>query len=165
MLSFSDPSRFGRREFLRVGAASLGGLALPNLVRAAGDGSYSEKSVVFLFLHGGPSQFETFDPKPDAPAEIRSATGHIPTALPGVRFGASFPKLAALADRLAVVRSFMPGDANHDIKPVVCKDTAGANLGSAFARMAGGNHPTTGMPRNIALFPRAVEPTAGEEQK
>jgi hypothetical protein len=165
MLSFTDPSRFGRREFLRVGAASLGGLALPHLGRAAGDSSHSEKSVVFLFLHGGPSQFETFDPKPDAPAEIRSATGHIPTALPGVRFGASFPKLAALADRLAVVRSFVPGDGNHDIKPVVCKDTAGANLGSAFARMAGGNHPTTGMPRNVALFPRAVDPSAGEEQR
>ena len=146
---------------------SLGGMALPGLgeLRASPEVSHSEKSVIFLFLHGGPSQIETFDPHMEAPAETRSATGAISTALPGVQFGASFPKLAKLADRLAIVRSFVPGDANHDIKPVVCRETAGANLGAAFARMAGGNHPTTGMPRNVALFPRAVEPTAQAEQK
>ncbi|WP_238537525.1 DUF1501 domain-containing protein [Zavarzinella formosa] len=146
---------------------SLGGLALPGqgVLRASPEVSLSEKSVIFLFLHGGPSQIETFDPHPEAPVETRSATGHIPTALPGVQFGASFPKLAKLADRLAIVRSYVPGDANHDIKPVVCKETAGANLGSAFARMEGGNHPATGMPRNIALFPRCVEPTAQAEQR
>jgi hypothetical protein len=164
MLSFSDPSRFNRREFLRVGAlSSLAGLGLS--ARGLAESSYSEKSIVFLFLHGGPSQFETFDPHPEAPAEIRSATGHIPTSLPGVRFGGSFPRLASLAHQCSVVRSFVPGDANHDIKPIVCKATAGANIGSAFARMAGANHPESGMPRNIALFPRAVEAMAGEEQK
>ncbi len=166
MLSFHDPSRLGRRDFLRVGALSLGGVALPGLdfLRASPETGQSEKSVIFLFLHGGPSQFETFDPHPDAPADIRCANGHIPTALPGVRFAASFPRLAKLADKLAIVRSYVPGDANHDIKPVVCKETAGANLGAAFARMAGGTHPATGMPRNIALFPRAVDPTARPEQ-
>lgn len=167
MIAFHDPSRLGRRDFLRVGALSLGGMALPGLdfLRASPETSQSEKSVIFLFLHGGPSQFETFDPHPDAPADIRSATGDIATSLPGVRFGASFPKLAKLADKLAVVRSYVPGDANHDIKPVVCKESAGGNLGAAFAKMAGGSHPATGMPRNIALFPRAVDPTAKEEQK
>lgn len=167
MLSFFDPRRLGRRDFLRVGAMSLGGLALPgrNTALASPEVSHYEKSVIFLFLHGGPSQIETFDPHPEAPAEIRSATGHIPTALPGVFFGSSFPKLAKLADKLAIVRSFVPGDGNHDIKPVVCKESANANLGSAFARMAGGNHPTTGMPRNVALFPRAVDPSAQVEQK
>src|SRR5262249_30788362 len=109
---------------------------------------------------GGPSQIETFDPKMTAPEETRSATGEVPTALPGVTFGGSFPKLARLADRVSVVRSFVPGDANHDIKPVVGKDTFGANLGSAFASVAGGNHPDTGMPSNVLLFPRAVEPAA-----
>lgn len=158
MLTFRDPVRFGRRDFLRVGALSLGGLTLPafNQVRAS---SLADKSVVFLFLHGGPSQLETFDPHMEAPAEVRSATGEIATALPGVTFGSSFPKLARLADRLAVVRSFVPGDANHDIKPVVGKDTFGANLGSVYAHVVGANHPDTGMPRNLALFPRAVDPS------
>ena len=63
-----------------------------------------------------------------APTEVRRATGEVRTALPGVTFGATFPRLAGLADRLAVVRSYQPGDANHDIKPVVCRDTFGANL-------------------------------------
>jgi uncharacterized protein (DUF1501 family) len=159
MLTFLDPARFGRRDFLRVGALSLGGLTLPPLNMARGSISLADKSVVFLFLHGGPSQIETFDPHMAAPAEIRSATGEIATALPGVTFGSSFPKLAKLADRLAVVRSFVPGDANHDIKPVVGKDTFGANLGAVYAHLAGTNHPDTGMPRNLALFPRAVDPT------
>src|SRR5206468_5874802 len=109
--------------------------------------------------HGGPSQLETFDPHMEAPAEIRSATGEIPTALPGVTFASSFPRLARLADRLAVVRSFVPGDGNHDIKPVVGKDTFGANLGSVYARVAGMNHPVTGMPANAVLYPRAVDPS------
>jgi uncharacterized protein (DUF1501 family) len=161
MLTFHDPHRFGRRDFLRVGALSLGGLTLGNLgaVRGSSFRPLADKSVVLLFLHGGPSQMETFDPHMEAPAEVRSATGEIPTALAGVTFASSFPKLAKLADRLAIIRSFVPGDANHDIKPVVGKDTFGANLGSAYAHLAGANHPETGMPRNVALFPRAVDPT------
>ena len=158
MLTFRDPGRFGRRDFLRVGALSLGGLTLPSFDQARAS-SRTDKSVVFLFLHGGPSQLETFDPHMEAPAEVRSATGEVPTALPGVTFGSSFPRLARLADRLAVVRSFVPGDANHDIKPVVGKDTFGANLGAVYAHVAGANHPDTGMPRNLALFPRAVDPS------
>ncbi len=67
------------------------------------------RSVIFLFLHGGPSQFETFDPKMSAPAEIRSTTGEISTAIPGVTFGSTFPKLAQMADRLSIVRSFTTG--------------------------------------------------------
>src|SRR4029079_167040 len=121
-------------------------------------------SVIFLFLHGGPSQFETFDPKMSAPADIRSTTGEIATSIPGVTFGSSFPKLARLADRLAIVRSFTTGDANHDIKPVVGRHTHGANLGSLFSRVAGATDPATGMPRTALLFPRAVDPAAGPEQ-
>src|SRR4051794_22549879 len=161
MLTFRDPARFGRRDFLRVGALSLGGLCLPGAgaVRAETGFSRADRSVVFLFLHGGPSQMETFDPHMDAPAEVRSATGEVPTTLPGVTFGGSFPKLARLADRVAIVRSFVPGDANHDIKPVVGRDTAGAGLGAVYAHLAGTNHPDTGMPRNVTLFPPAVDPT------
>jgi hypothetical protein len=169
MLTLGDSTRFGRRDFLRIGSLGLGGLALPALFPAAARGGtqlsaagrpVTDKSVIFVFLHGGPSQFETFDPKMTAPAEMRSATGEIPTALPGVTFGSSFPKLAKLADRVAVVRSFAPGDAGHNIKPVVSKDSFDANLGSAYASAAGGNHAVSGMPTNVLLFPRAVDPAA-----
>src|SRR5215213_4470717 len=147
MLHIGDSARLGRRDFLRVGSLALGGLSLPWLIPTAKAGAklseagkpVTDKAVVFLFLHGGPSQFETFDPKMTAPAEIRSATGEIKTALPGVTFGSSFPKLAQMADRLAVVRSFVPGDAHHDIKPIVGKDSHMANIGSAYASAAGGN--------------------------
>jgi hypothetical protein len=173
MLSIGDSARLGRREFLRVGGLSLGGLSLASLFPRAGvagaplsegGGLITDKAVVFLFLHGGPSQFETFDPKMTAPSEIRSATGAIPTAIPGVTFGSSFPKLAKMADRLCIVRSYVPGDANHDIKPIVCKDGHGANLGAAYASAAGGNNPSNGMPTNCVLFPRAADPKAGPEQ-
>src|SRR4029078_5758229 len=106
----------GRRDFLRVGGLTLGGLSLPTLFEskavAESSGLVKDRSVIFLFLHGGPSQIETFDPKMGAPSEIRSATGEIQTRIPGITFGGSFPKLAKLADRVSVVRSFLTGDAN-----------------------------------------------------
>src|SRR6476620_4364087 len=150
MLHIGDSVRLGRRDFLRVGSLALGGLSLPWLIPTVRAGTklseagkpVTDKAVVFLFCHGGPSQFETFDPKMTAPSEIRSATGEIPTSLPGVTFGSSFPKLAKMADRLCIVRSYVPGDANHDIKPIVCKDGYGANLGAAYASTAGGNNPS-----------------------
>src|SRR5262249_51836889 len=117
-----------------------------------------DRSVIFLFLHGGPSQFDTFDPKMTAPEGTRSTTGEVATKLAGVTFGGSFPKLAALADRVSVVRSYVPGNANHDIKPVLCRDTFPANLGAVYARVAGINHPQTGMPSNVVLYPQAVDP-------
>jgi hypothetical protein len=173
MLHIGDSARLGRRDFLRVGSLALGGLSLPWLIPTARGGTklseagkpVTDKAVVFLFLHGGPSQYETFDPKMSAPAEIRSATGEIKTAIPGVTFGTSFPKLAQRADRLCVVRSFVPGDANHDIKTIVGKDSHMANIGSAYASAAGSALPGNGMPTNCVLFPRAVDPNAGPEQK
>jgi hypothetical protein len=168
MLTFADSAgRLARRGFLRAGALSLGGLSLPGLLACAAaepQRLLTGRSVIFLFLHGGPSQFETFDPKMSAPAEIRSTTGEIPTAIPGVTFGSSFPKLAQLADRLTIVRSFTTGDARHDIKPVVSRHTGGANLSSYYARVAGATDPTSGMPRSALLFPRAVDTSAGPEQ-
>ena len=164
MLAIGDTCRLGRRDFLRVGGLALGGLTLPQLYANAGaplataGRPVTDKSVIFLFLHGGPSQIETFDPKMTAPVETRSATGEVKTAIPGVTFGGTFPKVAALADRVTVVRSFTTGDANHDIKPVVGKDSFGANIGAAYAAVAGGNNPATGMPSNVLLFPRAVDP-------
>jgi uncharacterized protein (DUF1501 family) len=96
-----------RREFLRVGGLSLMGLSLPALF-AAETRAFSNaraRSCIFLFLSGGPSQFETFDPKPDAPAETRSLFGTLRTRVPGTLLGEYLPDLAALADRFALVRS------------------------------------------------------------
>ncbi len=168
MLTFSDTSaRLGRRAFLRAGALSLGGLSLPGLLASAATDPQrllTGRSVIFLFLHGGPSQFETFDPKMSAPAETRSTTGEIATAIPGITFGSTFPKLAALAQHLTIVRSFTTGDANHDIKPVVSRHTRGATLGSLYARVAGATDGATGMPRHALLYPRAVDASTGPEQ-
>jgi hypothetical protein len=171
MFTLSDRDRNpSRRDFLRVGSLGLGGLSLPWLRRmqaqaaAAGRPLTTDKSVIFLFLHGGPSQIETFDPKRTAPEGIRSATGEIATALPGVTFGSTFTRLARLADRLAVVRSYRPGDANHDIKPVVHREFLNANLGSIYARVAGTTHRVTGIPTNAALIPRSVDPTTQPAQ-
>jgi hypothetical protein len=163
MLSLFDcRPGYSRREFLRIGTLGLGGLALPHLLGghglAAGRSPITTgKSVIFLFQFGGPSQFETFDPKMNLPDSMRTVNGAIATALPGVTFGSAFPQLARRAKQLAVVRSYNPGGrSNHDINPIVCKETLGASLGSHYSRMVGminGN----GMPTNAALFPRSVD--------
>src|SRR6202790_4744113 len=129
---FDRDQRCNRRAFLQVGGLGLGGLTLSDLLAVKARGEQEsrplvrDKSVIFLFLHGGPSQIETFDPKMTAPVEFRSATGERATTLPGVTFGGTFPRLASLANRVAVVRSFVTGDGNHDIKPIVGRDTFGA---------------------------------------
>ncbi len=163
MLRFWDhDSRGRRREFLQVGGLGLGGLQLSSLLQSRADAAtlsapiVKDKAVVFLFLHGGPSQTETFDPKMTAPVGIQSATGEVQTTIPGVTFGGTFPRLSALADKVSIVRSFVTGDGNHDIKPIVCRDTLNANLGSLYARVAGTNRSGSGIPTNVALFPKAV---------
>ncbi len=163
MLSLYDRhSGYGRREFLKIGSLALGGLTLPGLLAAKAAANQrpvaTNKSVILLFMHGGPSQIETFDPKMSAPVEIRSATGEVSTRLPGITFGGTYPKLAALADRMSIVRSFASGDSKHDIKPVVGEDTLKANLGSLYARVVGTTHPETGMPTNAILGPKAIDP-------
>ncbi len=170
MITFSDSSSHSRRSFLQVGGLGLGGLTLSQLLgwkaAAAQAGiPLKDKSVVFLFMHGGPPQQETFDPKMDAPAEIRSSTGEVKTTIPGVTFGGTFQKLAQRAHRLAIVRSYTTGNGNHDIKPIVGQDSLNANLGALYSRIAGANVPSTGMPRNVALFPRAVDEAAQERVK
>jgi Protein of unknown function (DUF1501) len=170
MLTFQDhfcqAGRWRRRQFLRAGALALGGLTLADkfAVRAAAGGEKSplkDRSVIFLFMHGGPSQFETFDPKMDAPSNIRSATGEVKTTLPGITFGSTFQRLAKLAHKFSIVRSFATGDGNHDIKPVVGADTLKANMGSLYSIIAGTSRADTAMPTNVALFPRSVDPNAG----
>jgi uncharacterized protein (DUF1501 family) len=104
-----------RRTFLHAGLAALGGLTLPNVLRlrAAAGAESDDTAVIFVQLGGGPSQFETYDPKPEAPAEYRGAFSAIPTRVPGVRFCELMPRQAALMDRLAIVRSVTHREGSH----------------------------------------------------
>lgn len=150
----SASPRLGRRDVLRIGTLGLGGLTLSHLLAtraaAAGVGSaVRDKAVVLLFLAGGASQIETFDPKGQGPDGIRSATGELATALPGVTFGGTFPRLARLAGRLAVVRSFGHGVNDHAkaIQHVLTAGNAsGASMGSMYARLRGPEDPETALP-------------------
>jgi uncharacterized protein (DUF1501 family) len=150
---------YSRRELLKIGGLALGGMTLPQLLKAQerGRSLVKDKAVVFLFLQGGPSQIETFDPKMTAPSEIRSVTGEVQSRLPGVTFGGTFPKLASMADKVAVVRSFASGNADHQNYVSV----AGGNdlrtpMGSLYARVAGTNSARTGMPTNVIVPAEAV---------
>jgi len=101
----------GRRELLQVGGLTLLGTGLADLLhleaqaKAAPTGRKAAKAVVFIFQSGGPSQHETFDPKPDAPEGIRGEYGTAQTRLAGIRFCEYLPRLAARADRFSVVRT------------------------------------------------------------
>ncbi len=162
MLAIHDDSpRCSRRQLLSVGSLALGGLSLSSLLaaRASASGTSSlvtGKSVIFVFQQGGPSQFESFDPKPAAPAEIRTMTDVVATSIPGVTFGATMSQLARLADKLAIVRSFQTGNAEHNIRPIVGPESLNANLGSLVSRVIGPTNPTTAIPTNAVLFPQAV---------
>jgi hypothetical protein len=116
-----------RREWLRVGGLSTLGLSLADLLRSEArardaresplrDATFGRaKSVIFLWLQGGPPQHETFDPKPDAPSEIRGPFRPIQTNIPGIQFSELLPRTARIADKLAVVRSIATDDNNHDV--------------------------------------------------
>jgi uncharacterized protein (DUF1501 family) len=155
---------YSRREFLRVGGLGLlGGLTLPGLLAsraqaAAAGRLVKDKSVVLLFLSGGPSHIEFFDPKMDAPAEVRSINGEVQTRLPSITFGASFPKLAAMTDKIAIVRSYATGRGDHTyLLPASGDNPMKATMGALFARVAGVNDPHTGMPNNVLIVPEAID--------
>lgn len=153
---------FSRREFLRVGAIGAGACSLEGLLKArsqaAGVDIVRGRSVVLLFLQGGPPHIEFFDPKMTAPAEIHSVTGEIQTKLPGITFGSTFPKLAAMADCFTIVRSYGSGQSGHTYGEVVSAgNPTGAALSSIYARVRGNNHPETGLPTNVLLLPEAVK--------
>ncbi len=151
-----------RRDFLQAGV--LGSLTLPDLLAnqalAAQAGLHlKDKCVVLLFLSGGPPHIELFDPKMTAPKEIRSITGEVKTNIPGITFGGTFPKLAKMADKFSVVRSYGSKNSGHTYHPVtVARNPLQASMSALYARAAGINHPETGMPRNTLVLPEAIDP-------
>ena len=153
---------FSRRNFLQAGV--LGGLTLPDLLAnkalAAQAGLHlKDKCVVLLFLSGGPPHIELFDPKMTAPVEYRSITGEVKTNIPGVTFGGTFPKLAKLTDKFSVVRSYASRNAGHTYHPVTtANNPLKASMSALYNKVAGTNHPETGMPRNTLVLPEAIDP-------
>ena len=106
----SDLIRVGsRRWFLQTGLAGMAGMSLPDLLRCRAQGAVAaradNKAVILVWLSGGPSQIDTWDPKPDAPGEVRGPFGSIATQVPGVRISEHFPLQATIVDRLSLVRS------------------------------------------------------------
>jgi uncharacterized protein (DUF1501 family) len=152
-----------RRDFLSLGALGATGLSLPQLLAAraasAAEGrAAKDTAVVWLWLGGGPTHIETFDPKMTAPSEYRSISGEVATTVPGVTLGGHFPKLAQHFDKLAIVRSFAHNNSGHaggthfvmtgyDNRAI---DNGGLPTrpaaGAIVAKVRGASHPVTGIP-------------------
>ena len=160
-----------RRGLLRVGALGAAGLGLADLLRlrelsaASGTpGSGSQPgSVIILWMRGGPSQHETWDPKPDAPAEFRGAFGATPTTVPGIQICDLLPRSAAIMDRWSIIRSLHHNDAGHSAGDQICftgypnegnPDTnTKPSCGSIIAKQIGDRNPE--LPSYV-MIPRRV---------
>ena len=152
-----------RRSVLKTSLAGLGGLTLPGLMklRAEGKATKSGKSVILLWMTGGPSHIDTWDPKPDRPLENRGPFKTIKTKLPGVRICEYLPKQAAMLDHFTLIRSVDCRFSNHE--PNMVMQTANLtneprtnpkakyfpSFGSIVAKHHGPNHP--GMPPYVVL--------------
>ncbi len=170
-----DCDGVNRRSFLRAGALALGGLSLADILRLqAGAETNSNlatdphvkarrgsgKAVIFVELGGGPSHFETYDPKPNAPVEFRGPLEAVATNVPGVFLSQYMREQARLLDKLAIVRSVRHGSNSHDPSSHLTQtgylkrgQKAGLNenpcFGSVAARLVGAN--AEGIPAYVAL--------------
>ena len=140
-------NRLTRRDALRLGTASIFGSAigLSDLVRAGEDPlNRNDLSLIYVFLHGGQSHLDTFDLKPDAPAEFRGEFKPIKTKIPGLLMSEHLPKMAAQLDKYSIIRSFRHHNSDH---------------GPADHYMLTGYFPAAGF--NSNLSPNNQRPTAG----
>ena len=109
----------GRRDFIQLGIGGMLGLGFSDVLRlraqAAAPAKPAGKNIncILIWLDGGPSHYESFDPKPDAPKEIRGEFNPISTKIPGVQFSEIVPKLAGVADKVTIIRSICHKDPNH----------------------------------------------------
>jgi hypothetical protein len=148
-----DGLLLSRRSLFKASIAGLGGLTLPALLRASERNRSAPKSVILLWMAGGPSQIDTLDPKPNRPAENRGPFGVTKTKLPGVLVCEHLPKLAALLDRFTIVRSVDCRHSNHEPNTVMQTANLLAEprenpearsypaIASLVAKFRGANHP------------------------
>jgi hypothetical protein len=148
-----------RRSFLRIGGLAMGGLTLPGLLQAQQrGGSSASKAVIMVYLSGGLSHHDSFDLKPDAPAEIRGEFRPIATRVPGIQIGEHLPRLAGMMDKLAVVRSIVGLRDEHSSWQTltgygmdIARREGRPNVCSVIARVLGQTAPT--IPGYVDLFP------------
>jgi hypothetical protein len=146
----------GRRGMLKASLAGFAGLSLPGLLRQRAAGAPADranKSVILLWMAGGPSQIDTFDPKPDRPVENRGPFGVTRTKLPGVLLCEHLPKQAAMLDRFTLIRSVDCRHSNHEPNTVMQTGNLEAEprtnreavqypaIASVVAKLRGPNHP------------------------
>ncbi len=179
MLTINGPrSRFcdnmSRRSYLKIGSLGLGGLALPEILRAeaAGDRSSKAKGVIMVVLPGGPSHIDMYDLKPEAPSEIRGEFQPIGTRVPGIDICELLPRLAGMTDRVALIRSlvgFLDDHNTHwcttgweshppmDSSPVVPGFPAGdwPSLGAILSQQLGPR--IRGVPPSVDLTPNDAD--------
>ena len=165
--STRDCDGVSRREFFRVGGLGLAGVTLADLLRleTRAASSAPARSVILLWMQGGPSHIDTLDPKPEAPAEIRGEFGVIPTALPGVRICEHLPRLAQHLDKLTIIRSGYSYNAGHGIADAYMLSgwrfspaTVYPSMGSVIARERPAD---PGMPPYIQLGRYVDQKTGG----
>lgn len=147
-----------RRDWLRVGALSIAATALPKaVIEAAGTGKPKAKSVIYLWMAGGVTHIDSFDPKPSAPVEVRGVLEDIATSLPGVRFCETLPHLSKIAHQLAVLRNYSHDSDDHLLSQVFTlsgrkvdqtKLFTEPNIGSVISHLHG---PRNGLPGYIAV--------------
>ena len=104
-----------RRSVLRIGSLGFtAGLSLADILRASNAKTDSTKSVIMVYLCGGPTQFETFDPKPNAPVEIRGSFQPTATKIPGIQYCELLPRLSAINDKFSIIRSLVGMENRHE---------------------------------------------------
>jgi hypothetical protein len=157
-----------RRDFLKAGVLGMGGLTLANLLQARALASEQGRStrntsVVWLWLGGGPTHVETFDPKMSAPAEFRSTVGAVQSNVTGIELGGVFPRMARVADKMAFVRSFAHRNSGHgggthwvmtgyDYPPADNgMGQVKPGFGAIVSRHRGANNVTTGLPTYVRM--------------
>ena len=146
-----------RRDLLKAAGVGVAASCLPRGLEAAAVGPGKAKSVLFLWMAGGVTHIDSFDPKPSAPSEIRGTLSDIATNLPGVRFCETLPNLSKIADQLAVLRSYSHGSNDHldsQVYTLTGRKVNQANLfthpniGSIVSHLRG---PRAGMPGYMAI--------------
>jgi len=153
-----------RRQFLTIGGLAglggVGGLSMPELLRAESvGGTRRRKSVIMIFLPGGPPHQDMFDLKPDAPSEVRGEFRPIATNVPGIQMCELLPRLARITDKLAIVRSIVGATGDHYSFQCMTgrshqRQPSGGwpELGSVVAKLEGATTPAT--PAYVGLSPR-----------